>query len=80
MQSSTKLKNIIRDSKEEESDVQNRMQPFKDLLVKTIRHLDTVVETSVFIQFCREFWERMGQVELEWSCTFDYEKIFIAKL
>ncbi|PON38807.1 pesticidal crystal cry8Ba protein [Parasponia andersonii] len=61
VQSSTKLKNIIRDSKEEELDLQNRMQPLKDLLVKTIHHLDTVVEPPVFIQICREFWERMGQ-------------------
>ncbi|KAF4350413.1 hypothetical protein F8388_004661 [Cannabis sativa] len=60
VQNLTKLKNIIRDSKEE-ADVQNRMQPLKDLLMKTIHHLDTVVEPPVFIQICREFWERMGQ-------------------
>ncbi|XP_062100220.1 uncharacterized protein LOC133806101 [Humulus lupulus] len=59
VQSLTKLKNIIRDSKEE--DVQNQMQPLKDLLMKTIHHLDTVVEPPVFIQICCEFWERMGQ-------------------
>lgn len=61
VQSSTKLKNIIRDS-EGESDVQSRMQPLRDLLVKTIHHLDSVVEPPVFIQISREFWERMGQV------------------
>lgn len=61
VQSSTKLKNIIRDSKEGESDVQSRMQPLRDLLVKTIHHLDSVVEPPVFIQISRELWERMGQ-------------------
>ncbi|XP_024028571.1 uncharacterized protein LOC21391910 [Morus notabilis] len=61
VQSSTKLKNIIRDSKEAESDVQSRMQPLRDLLIKTIHHLDSVVEPTVFVQICKEFWERMGQ-------------------
>ncbi|XP_060675201.1 uncharacterized protein LOC107425129 isoform X3 [Ziziphus jujuba] len=60
-QNTTKLKGIIRDSKEVESDLQNRMQPLKDLLVKTIDHLHTVVESPVFIEICRELWDRMGQ-------------------
>ncbi|XP_057997660.1 uncharacterized protein LOC131176612 [Hevea brasiliensis] len=63
MQSATKLKSIIRDSKETlvESDLRNRMQPLQDLLIKTIDHLQSVVEPHVFIAICRGFWDRMGQ-------------------
>lgn len=63
MQSSTKLKSIIQDSKETmvESDLRTRMQPLKDLLIKTIDHLQSVVEPHVFIAICRGFWDRMGQ-------------------
>ncbi|KAF3439219.1 hypothetical protein FNV43_RR17494 [Rhamnella rubrinervis] len=59
--SATRLKNIIRDSKEVESDVHNRMLPLKDILVQTIDQLHTIVEPPVFIEICREFWDRMGQ-------------------
>lgn len=64
MQSATKLKIIIQDSKETmaESDLRNRMQPLKDLVIKTINHLHSVVEPHVFIAICRGFWDRMGQV------------------
>ncbi|KAF2283904.1 hypothetical protein GH714_017082 [Hevea brasiliensis] len=64
MQSATKLKSIIRDSKETlvESDLRNRMQPLQGLLIKTIDHLQSVVEPHVFIAICRGFWDRMGQV------------------
>ncbi|KAG8642828.1 hypothetical protein MANES_12G127600v8 [Manihot esculenta] len=63
MQSATKLKIIIQDSKETmaESDLRNRMQPLKDLVIKTINHLHSVVEPHVFIAICRGFWDRMGQ-------------------
>ncbi|GAV59244.1 hypothetical protein CFOL_v3_02775 [Cephalotus follicularis] len=63
VQSATKLKKIIEQSKETvvESDVRSRMQLLKDLLIKTIDHLHTVFEPSVFIAFCRGFWDRMGQ-------------------
>ncbi|KAL5556537.1 hypothetical protein UlMin_038773 [Ulmus minor] len=61
VQSATKLRSIIRDSKEVESEIQTRMQPLKDLLIKTIHHLDNVVEPLVFVEICREFWDRMGQ-------------------
>lgn len=66
MQSATKLKKILQDSKESavESDVQNRMQPLKDQLTSTINHLHTVFETHVFIAICRGYWDRMGQVRL----------------
>ncbi|XVF17335.1 hypothetical protein REPUB_Repub10bG0111800 [Reevesia pubescens] len=63
VQSATKLKKIIQDSKETvvESDVRSRMQPLKDLLIKTIENLHSVFEPHVFITVCRNFWDRMGQ-------------------
>ncbi|WCJ31964.1 hypothetical protein M5689_013412 [Euphorbia peplus] len=63
----TKLKSIIQESKEtmEESDLRNRMQPLKDLLIKTIDNLQSVVEPHVFIAICRGFWDRMGQEILQ---------------
>lgn len=63
MQSTTKLKKIIQDSEETcaESDVRSRMQPLKDLLIKTMDHLHTVVEPHVFILICRIFWDQMGK-------------------
>lgn len=64
MQSATKIKKIIQDSKETviESDIRNRMQPLKDQLMKTIDHLHSVFETHVFLSVCRGYWDRMGQV------------------
>ncbi|XP_010266256.1 PREDICTED: uncharacterized protein LOC104603800 [Nelumbo nucifera] len=63
VQSTTKLKKIIQDSKETvvESDVRSRMQPLKEQLTNTIDHLHTIFETHVFIAICRGFWDRMGQ-------------------
>ncbi|KAL6180048.1 hypothetical protein ACLB2K_046717 [Fragaria x ananassa] len=63
LQSATKLKKILQDSKETvvESDVRSRMQPLKDQLTSTINHLHTVLETHVFIAVCRGYWDRMGQ-------------------
>ncbi|XP_077249880.1 uncharacterized protein LOC143889519 [Tasmannia lanceolata] len=63
LQGETKLKKIIKDSKETviESDIRNKMQPLKDQLIKTINHLHTVFETHVFVQICRGYWDRMGQ-------------------
>ncbi|XP_031265105.1 uncharacterized protein LOC116123465 isoform X3 [Pistacia vera] len=63
MQSMTKLKKIIQDSKEAcpESDVKCRMQPLKDLLIKTMDHLYTVVEPHVFTMICRLLWDHMGK-------------------
>ncbi|XVE86848.1 hypothetical protein DITRI_Ditri18aG0068200 [Diplodiscus trichospermus] len=62
-QSATKLNKIIQDSREAvvESDVRNRMQPLKDLLIKTIEKLHSVFESHVCITICRSFWDRMGQ-------------------
>ncbi|KAG9450790.1 hypothetical protein H6P81_010755 [Aristolochia fimbriata] len=63
LQSNTKLKRIIQDSKENviESDVRSRMQPLREQLTSTIDHLHTVFETHVFVTVCRGFWDRMGQ-------------------
>ncbi|KAL4333355.1 hypothetical protein GQ457_07G004150 [Hibiscus cannabinus] len=63
VQTATKLKKIIQDSKETvvESDVRNRMQPLKDLLINMIENLHSVFEPHVFITVCRNFWDRMGQ-------------------
>ncbi|XXG86523.1 hypothetical protein AAC387_Pa11g1398 [Persea americana] len=63
VQSSTKIKKIIQDSKETviESDIRNRMQPLKDQLVKTVDHLHSIFETHVFLSVCRGYWARMGQ-------------------
>lgn len=63
LQSSTKLKKILQDSKETvvESDVRNKMQPLRDQLTSTMNHLHTVFETHVFVALCRGYWDRMGQ-------------------
>lgn len=63
MLSMTRLKNIVKGSKETEveSDLRSRMQPLKDLLTNTIDHLHSVFETHVFISVCRGFWDQMGQ-------------------
>ncbi|XAR73471.1 hypothetical protein NMG60_11007444 [Bertholletia excelsa] len=62
-QSETKLKKIIQDCKEgvEESNIQNRMQSLKNLLVKTIDDLHSVFETQLFIVICQGLWDSMGQ-------------------
>ncbi|KAK9270559.1 hypothetical protein L1049_026140 [Liquidambar formosana] len=63
LQSTTKLKKILQDSKENvvESDVRSRMQPLKEQLTNTINHLHNLFETHVFIAICRGYWDRMGQ-------------------
>lgn len=63
LQSSTKLKKILQDSKETvvESDIRNKMQPLRDQLMSTMNHLHTVFETHVFVAICRGYWDRMGQ-------------------
>ncbi|XP_050153020.1 uncharacterized protein LOC126627270 isoform X2 [Malus sylvestris] len=57
----TKLKNIIQRSKAEKSVVQSRMKPLEVLLREMIDHLHTVVDPTVFVELCREFWDRLGQ-------------------
>ncbi|KAK9136123.1 hypothetical protein Syun_015453 [Stephania yunnanensis] len=63
MQSATKMKKIIQDSKETavESDVRSRMQLLREQLTDTIGHLHTVFGTHVFVAICRGYWDRMGQ-------------------
>ncbi|KAF9620736.1 hypothetical protein IFM89_014257 [Coptis chinensis] len=63
VQSATKLKKILQESKETvvESDVRSRMQLLVDQLKNTIDHLHSVFETLVFIPICRGYWDRMGQ-------------------
>ncbi|KAK9758272.1 hypothetical protein RND81_01G219800 [Saponaria officinalis] len=63
LQSATKIKKILQDSKESvgESDVRNRMQPLKEQLTSTISHLHSIFETHVFIAICRGYWDRIGQ-------------------
>lgn len=64
LQSGTKLKKILQDSKESvgESDIRSRMQPLIEQLTNTINHLHTIFETHVFVAICRGYWDRMGQV------------------
>ncbi|CAK9186614.1 unnamed protein product [Ilex paraguariensis] len=66
LQSSTKLKKILQDSKDGvvEADVRNRIQPLKEQLTNTINLLHTIFESHVFIATCRGYWDRMGQVEI----------------
>ena len=66
LQNSTKWKKIIQDFKDTsvESDVQSRMEPLKDLMTKTMDHLHSILENSVFIAVCRGFWDKMGQVTI----------------
>ncbi|OIT28396.1 PREDICTED: uncharacterized protein LOC109212700 [Nicotiana attenuata] len=63
LQSNTKLKKILQDSKESviESDIRSKMQPLKEQLASTINHLYTIFEPNVFIASCRGYWDRMGQ-------------------
>lgn len=64
MQSTTKLKKIIQDSKGLvlESDIRGRMQELNDQLIGAINHVHKVSEVHVFVAICRGFWDRMGQV------------------
>ncbi|KAJ4828822.1 hypothetical protein Tsubulata_041098 [Turnera subulata] len=63
IQNATKLKKIIQDSKDNmaEADVRNKMQPLKDLLIKTIDHVKGVAGPYVFIALCRGLWDRLGE-------------------
>ncbi|KAK3030728.1 hypothetical protein RJ639_036532, partial [Escallonia herrerae] len=63
LQSSTKLKKILQDSKESamESDIRSRMQLLLEQLTSSINHLHTIFETHVFVATCRGYWDRMGQ-------------------
>ncbi|XP_050385158.1 uncharacterized protein LOC126801747 [Argentina anserina] len=61
VQAATKLKNIMRDSKDVESEVRSRMQPLEDLLRKEIDNLSTVANPTVCAELCHEFWDRTGQ-------------------
>ncbi|XP_011657956.1 uncharacterized protein LOC101209129 isoform X1 [Cucumis sativus] len=63
VQSATKLRKIIQDTKEAmiDSEIRSRMQPLKDLLMNTIHHLHPVLNNGVFIAICRRLWDRMGQ-------------------
>ncbi|KAM1181934.1 hypothetical protein ACFX19_000492 [Malus domestica] len=54
----TKLKNIIQRSKAEN---QSRMKPLEVLLREMFDHLHTVVDPTVFVELCQEFWDRLGQ-------------------
>lgn len=38
------------------------MQALEVLLLGTIDHLHTVCDPTVFVELCRELWDRMGQV------------------
>lgn len=64
LQSSTKLKKILQESKDTviESDIRNRLQPLKEQLASTISHLHSIFEYHVFIACCRGYWDKMGQV------------------
>ncbi|XP_075655804.1 uncharacterized protein LOC142625932 [Castanea sativa] len=63
LQHETNLKKIIQHLTENavESDIQNRMQPLRNILIRTIDQLHTIVEPNVFLAICRGFWDRMGQ-------------------
>ncbi|XP_019455624.1 PREDICTED: uncharacterized protein LOC109356653 isoform X1 [Lupinus angustifolius] len=71
LQNATKLKKILRDSKETvvESDLKGRLQPLKDQLASTISQLHSVFETHVFIAICRGYWDHMGQEILSFLVT-----------
>lgn len=64
LHNATKLKKIIQDGKDHvvESDLRLRIQPLKELVASTIDQLHAVFDTSVFINICRGFWDRTGQV------------------
>ncbi|KAF8411383.1 hypothetical protein HHK36_003932 [Tetracentron sinense] len=83
LQSATKLKKIIQDSKETvvESDVRSRMQPLKDQVTKTIDHLHSIFETHVFIAICRGYWDQMGQARCtEFLGEQEREQILVQRL
>ncbi|CAI9291706.1 unnamed protein product [Lactuca saligna] len=63
LHNSTKLKKILKDSKESvgESEIRCRMQPLTEQLTNTMNHLYNIFETHVFIATCRGYWDRMGQ-------------------
>ncbi|KAH7415584.1 hypothetical protein KP509_14G053000 [Ceratopteris richardii] len=63
LQSTTKVKKILQDISESggESDIRDRMQPLRQHLSDTIKHLHDVFTPRVFVAICRGYWDRMGQ-------------------
>lgn len=63
LQNGTNLKKVIQEAKESvgESEIRNRMQPLKDMLIKIISDLHGFLDFNVFTIFCRALWDRMGQ-------------------
>lgn len=55
LQKDTKLKKILKDSKQTV-----RMQPLVEQLTSTMDHLHMIFERPVFISACREYWDKMG--------------------
>ncbi|KAK1369071.1 hypothetical protein POM88_035163 [Heracleum sosnowskyi] len=63
LHSGTKLKRILHDSKANvrESDIRRRMQQLIEEITKTINHLYTILETHVFVEICRAYWDQLGK-------------------
>ncbi|KAI3695361.1 hypothetical protein L1987_78357 [Smallanthus sonchifolius] len=63
LQNATNLKKVIQEAKENvgESDIRNKMQRLKDILIKIMSDLRGFLETHIFIIVCRALWDQMGQ-------------------
>lgn len=70
----TKLKNIIQDLGKNvvESDLQGIKRPLRDMLIRTMDHLQIIPEPYVLIAICRGLWDWMEQ---EILCCFENRRV-----
>ncbi|KAM7253374.1 hypothetical protein ACFE04_008816 [Oxalis oulophora] len=63
LQSSTKIKKILQDSRDVvgESEMRGRMQTLTNQLTSIMNQLHTIFQNHVFVAICRGYWDRMGQ-------------------
>ncbi|WJZ99793.1 hypothetical protein VitviT2T_018209 [Vitis vinifera] len=63
---STRLKRILEETNEAdgEAEVRERMQMLSSQLIDSISNLHEVFTSRIFVAICRGFWDRMGQIVL----------------
>ncbi|XP_020576608.1 uncharacterized protein LOC110022142 isoform X2 [Phalaenopsis equestris] len=63
---STRLKKILEETKETkgEAEIRERMQALSLQLSDSVRNLHAVFTKKIFVEICREFWDKMGQIVL----------------
>ncbi|KAI0492413.1 hypothetical protein KFK09_026684 [Dendrobium nobile] len=63
---STRLKKILEETKETkgEAEIRERMQSLCIQLTDSIRNLHGAFTSKIFVEICRDFWDKMGQIVL----------------